>query len=75
MKTVAIVSPVGGAGRTTLTAELASLMSARGHRTLAVECDPRNVLAMHFGLREPARAGLASYLNGASAPPETRNRG
>ncbi|EEA00048.1 cellulose synthase operon protein YhjQ [Burkholderia sp. H160] len=68
MKTVAIVSPVGGAGRTTLTAELASLMSARGHRTLAVECDPRNVLAMHFGLREPARAGLASYLNGASAP-------
>ncbi|SMG56380.1 cellulose biosynthesis protein BcsQ [Paraburkholderia susongensis] len=66
MKTIAIVSPVGGAGRTTLTAELASLLSARGHRMLAVECDPRNVLALHFGLKEPARAGLTSYLESAN---------
>lgn len=65
MNPIAIVSPVGGAGRTTLTAELASLLIARGHPTLAVECDPRNVLALHFGLREPARAGLVSWLQAA----------
>ncbi|PXW28419.1 cellulose biosynthesis protein BcsQ [Paraburkholderia caballeronis] len=65
MKTVAVVSTVGGAGRTTLTAALAGLLVGRKHAALAVECDPRNVLALHFGLREPARAGLVSYLHGA----------
>ena len=64
MKTVARVSATGGAGRTTFTAELASLVAARGHRALAVECDPRNVLALHFGLRESARDGLISHLAG-----------
>jgi cellulose synthase operon protein YhjQ len=64
MRTVAIVSAVGGAGRTTFTAELASLVASRGHRSLAVECDPRNVLALHFGLRERAREGLVSHLAG-----------
>jgi cellulose synthase operon protein YhjQ len=64
MKTVAMVSATGGAGRTTFTAELASLLAARGHRPLAVECDPRNVLALHFGLRESARDGLVSHLAG-----------
>jgi cellulose synthase operon protein YhjQ len=64
MKTIAIVSAAGGAGRTTFTAELASLLAARGHRTLALECDPRNVLALHFGLRESAREGLVSHLAG-----------
>lgn len=67
MNPIAIVSPVGGAGRTTLTAELASLLIARGHPALAVECDPRNVLALHFGLLEPARAGLVSWLLGAGS--------
>lgn len=64
MRTIAIVSATGGAGRTTLTAELASLLAARGQRVLAVECDPRNVLALHFGLRESARDGLVSHLAG-----------
>lgn len=68
MKTIAIISPVGGAGRTTLTAALAGLLTARKHPVLALECDPRNVLALYCGLREPARAGLASYLlDGAAA--------
>lgn len=64
MKTVALLSATGGAGRTTFVAELASLLAARGHRALAVECDPRNVLALHFGLRESARDGLVSHLAG-----------
>lgn len=62
MKTIAVVSSVGGAGRTTLSATLASLLMARKHAALAVECDPSNVLALYGGLREPARQGLASYV-------------
>ncbi|RAR66119.1 cellulose synthase operon protein YhjQ [Paraburkholderia unamae] len=62
MKTIAIVSTVGGAGRTTLTAALAGLLAAREHVALAVECDPRNVLSLHFGLRENAREGLVTHL-------------
>jgi len=65
MRTIAIVSAVGGAGRTTLTAALAGLLVAREHVALAVECDPRNVLAMHFGLRESAREGLVTHLAGS----------
>ncbi|WP_267225966.1 cellulose biosynthesis protein BcsQ [Dyella silvae] len=62
MKTIAIIAPAGGAGRTTLTAELAGLLMARRHPVLAVECDPRNVLSLHVGLREPARQGLVTQL-------------
>ncbi|MDR3101502.1 MAG: cellulose synthase operon protein YhjQ [Paraburkholderia sp.] len=70
MRTVAIVSATGGAGRTTLTAALASLLAARAHAALAVECDPRNVLALHFGLRESAREGLVTSLpnRGGASP-------
>lgn len=58
MKTIAIVAPVGGAGRSTMTAALASLLAGRGHAVLAVECDPRNLLGLHFGLRESVARGL-----------------
>lgn len=58
MKTIAIVAPVGGAGRSTVTAALASLLAGRGHAVLALECDPRNLLGLHFGLREPVERGL-----------------
>jgi cellulose synthase operon protein YhjQ len=58
MKTIAIVAPVGGAGRSTTTAALASLLAGRGHAVLALECDPRNLLGLHFGLREPVARGL-----------------
>jgi len=67
MKTIAIVSTVGGAGRTTVTAELASLLRRHGHAVLAVECDPRGLLGFHFGLREPARHGLSSGSKWAEA--------
>ncbi len=67
MKTVAIVSTTGGAGRSTLTAELASLLAWRKHAVLAIECDPRNVLGFHFGLREIPANGLGAYLHDGSA--------
>jgi len=62
MKTIAIISPVGGAGRTMLTAALAGLLSERKHSVLAVECDPRNVMTFYCGLRVPARQGLVSHV-------------
>lgn len=74
MKTVAIVSAVGGAGRTTLTAALAGLLGAREHVALAVECDPRNVLALHFGLRESAREGLVTHLAGGPGADDAWSR-
>ncbi|AIF47801.1 cellulose biosynthesis protein BcsQ [Dyella japonica] len=64
MKTIAIVSSVGGAGRTMLTASLAGLLMARKHPALAVECDPRNVLTFYCGWRTPARQGLVSHILG-----------
>jgi cellulose synthase operon protein YhjQ len=62
MNTIAIVSTTGGAGRSTLTAELASLLAARKHPVLALECDPGNVLGFHFGMREVPADGLGAYL-------------
>lgn len=62
MRTIAIVSTTGGAGRSTVTAALASLLTGRGHAVLALECDPRNVLGFHFGMRLPARDGLSGHL-------------
>ena len=47
-----------------LTAELAALLAWRKHAVLALECDPRNVLGFHFGLRDiPAAYGamLSGY--------------
>jgi cellulose synthase operon protein YhjQ len=67
MKTIAVVSAVGGAGRTTIAAALAGLLAAREHVALAVECDPRNVLALHFGLRESSRDGLVTHLAGGAS--------
>lgn len=64
MRTVAIISSVGGAGRTMLTAALAGLLAARRHRVLAVECDPSNVLSLYCGLREAPAKGLVSSLLG-----------
>ncbi|GJG96321.1 cellulose biosynthesis protein BcsQ [Cupriavidus pauculus] len=64
--TIAIVSTTGGAGRSTLTAELASLLAWRKHAVLALECDPRNVLGFHFGLRDIPADGIGAHLHDAS---------
>ena len=60
MPSIAIVSPCGGAGRSTLTASLATLAARGGAWSLAVECDPQNLLALHFGAEHAPIEGLAS---------------
>jgi cellulose synthase operon protein YhjQ len=60
MPSIAIVSPAGGTGRSTLTACLARLASRSGQWALATEFDPQNLLALHFGAEHPPTEGLAS---------------
>ena len=60
MPSLAIVSPCGGSGRSTLAAALATLTARAGTWALAVECDPQNLLAQHFGAEAAPPEGLAS---------------
>lgn len=64
MKTVALVSTVGGAGRTTLTAALAVLLARRSRPVAALDLDPQNMLGAHLGLDAFATAGLAQAMAG-----------
>lgn len=67
MPSLAVISLAGGVGRTTLTATLAALAARKGHISLAVDWDPQNLLALHFGLERPAAEGLAA--NAANGRP------
>ena len=67
MPSLAVVSLAGGVGRTTLTAALATLTARAGHAALAVDWDPQNLLALHFGLEAPPAEGLAA--NAAAGKP------
>ncbi|KVP20083.1 cellulose biosynthesis protein BcsQ [Burkholderia ubonensis] len=68
MKTIAVTSTAGGAGRTTLTAALAVLLARRGRPVVAVEFDPQNLLGAHLGLDTLSGAGLAQSLLGDPEP-------
>ncbi|MET0390313.1 MAG: cellulose synthase operon protein YhjQ/BcsQ [Polyangiales bacterium] len=46
---IVITSPKGGVGRTTLVAQLATRLTARGKRCLAIDLDPQNTLALQLG--------------------------
>ncbi|MEC5407297.1 cellulose biosynthesis protein BcsQ [Paraburkholderia sp. MPAMCS5] len=62
MKTIAILSTAGGAGRTTLTAALAMLLARRGRPVVAVDFDPQNLLGAHLGLDELPPAGIGAAI-------------
>lgn len=67
MPSIAVVSSVGGCGRTTVVAMLASLFAARGVRVLAIEFDPSNQMGLHLGLDAlPERGWVARYLEGGN---------
>lgn len=50
MKVVTVVSAKGGVGKTTIAANLASLLATRGRRVIALDLDPQNALRLHFGI-------------------------
>ena len=57
---IAIVSPLGGTGRTTLTAHLATILAARGRPCLAMELCAQNMLGRHLGMQQAAETGWAT---------------
>lgn len=59
MQTIAMISAKGGVGKTTVTANLASVLAARGLRVLVIDLDPQNALRFHLGLDPDEIAGLS----------------
>lgn len=59
MRVIAVVSPLGGSSRTTLTAHLATLLALQGQPCLAVELCAQNLLSRHLGMHEPSALGWA----------------
>ena len=60
MHPIAIVSPLGGCGRTTLTAHLATLLAQRGRPCLAIDLCAQNMLGRHLGMQPSAAPGWAA---------------
>jgi cellulose synthase operon protein YhjQ len=50
MRVVSVVSAKGGVGKTTLAANLASVLGSNGRRLIAVDLDPQNALRLHLGI-------------------------
>jgi cellulose synthase operon protein YhjQ len=57
---IAIVSPLGGTGRTTVAAHMATLLTQRGRACLAIDLCPQNHLGSYLGLPHPAAEGWAT---------------
>jgi chromosome partitioning protein len=59
MKVIAVVSAKGGVGKTTLAANLASVLASSGRRVIALDLDPQNALRLHFGVPLDSVDGLS----------------
>lgn len=59
MKVIVVVSAKGGVGKTTLAANLASVLAKMGRRVVVVDLDPQNALRLHFGARLDSIDGLS----------------
>lgn len=64
MRVITVVSPLGGSGRTTVTAHLATLSAQQGKPCLAVDLCAQNLLGMHLGMPEPSAIGWAALAAG-----------
>lgn len=58
MRVISFVSGKGGVGKTSLTANVAASLQARGYRVLAIDLDPQNSLRLHFTMEAGDSAGL-----------------
>ena len=60
MPRIALVSPLGGSGRTATTAHLLSAMAERGASVLGIDLCAQNQLGGYLGLQQPAALGWAT---------------
>jgi cellulose synthase operon protein YhjQ len=68
MPLIAVASPKGGVGKTTLAANIAHEFARLGHRVVALDLDPQNALGMHFGADPYDREGFVTSLKAAPDP-------
>ena len=59
MRIVAVISPKGGVGKTTMTANLAAELARQGERITVLDLDPQNALRLHFGMSYEENAGIS----------------
>lgn len=59
MKVVSVVSAKGGVGKTTLAANLASVLAAEGRHVVVIDLDPQNSLRLYFGVPLDSIDGLS----------------
>lgn len=66
MNLVYLMSPKGGVGRTTLTANLAFALQRLGHQVVALDLDCQNSLRLHLGLPVSEQRGIVPGLQHSS---------
>ena len=62
MPLIAIASPKGGVGKTTLTAHLAAILAGRGYRVTVLDLDPQNALRLHMGVSIREESGFMASI-------------
>ena len=72
MKIIAIASPAGGVGKTTLAHAISVSAAEFGKKTLLIDLDPAASLTFRLGLENP-RLTITDYLSGSSLASEQLN--
>jgi len=62
MNVVSVTGITGGVGATTLVAQLAFALRARGNRVIAFDLSPHNMLRLHFGMPWAEGVGLVPHV-------------
>lgn len=68
MPLICFASPKGGVGKTTIAANVAAGLVARGRRVIAVDLDPQDALGLHFGRALGEHPGFLAALGDDGAP-------
>ena len=72
MKTIAIASPAGGVGKTTLAHAISVAAAEFGKKTLLIDLDPSGSLTFHLGFENP-RLTITDLLAGTSLSDDSLN--